>query len=238
MKLNRASQMSESIELGGILALGGGFMDAYSYTCRDKVFANAQTGNLLLLGIHLTQGNGRMVIRYLMPVLMFAAGIVIADLVRTVFGQMSLFHWRQLSVFCEIVALTVVAFIPRSMNLLANSIISLACGIQVESFRKIHGNLIATTMCIGNLRAAMNHLVTFCRCPEKKESLELYRSLLYFGIIFCFVLGAVIGNLFVNRYGDTAILFDSGILTAGLILMFADREKQMADTEENGLLDT
>lgn len=32
-----------------IFALAGGFQDAYSYNCRGKVFANAQTGNIVLL---------------------------------------------------------------------------------------------------------------------------------------------------------------------------------------------
>ena len=31
-------QMSESIRLGIVLAIAGGFMDAYSYMCRGKVF--------------------------------------------------------------------------------------------------------------------------------------------------------------------------------------------------------
>lgn len=43
--MRRSRQMSESIELGIVLALAGGFMDAYSYMCRDGVFANAQTGD-------------------------------------------------------------------------------------------------------------------------------------------------------------------------------------------------
>ena len=41
--LKFSKQMSESIKLGVILAIAGGFMDAYSYMCRGKVFANAQT---------------------------------------------------------------------------------------------------------------------------------------------------------------------------------------------------
>ena len=51
--MQRAKQISESIELGIILALAGGFMDVYSYIGRDHVFANAQTGNIVLFGLHL-----------------------------------------------------------------------------------------------------------------------------------------------------------------------------------------
>ena len=47
------TQMSESMALAVFLTLAGGFQDAYSYNCRGKVFANAQTGNLVLLGQNL-----------------------------------------------------------------------------------------------------------------------------------------------------------------------------------------
>ena len=46
--------MSETHLLGLLLALVGGFLDAYTYVCRGHVFANAQTGNLVLLGIYIT----------------------------------------------------------------------------------------------------------------------------------------------------------------------------------------
>ena len=67
--------MSESIELGIVLAISGGFMDAYSYMCRGEVFANAQTGNMLLLGINLSKGNLKMAAEYFFPVISFAIGI-------------------------------------------------------------------------------------------------------------------------------------------------------------------
>ena len=40
--MKQTRQMSETIKLGILLALSGGFMDAYSYIQRDQVFANAQ----------------------------------------------------------------------------------------------------------------------------------------------------------------------------------------------------
>lgn len=54
--MKQTKQMSESIRLGMLLAISGGFMDAYSYIARDHVFANAQTGNMLLLGVSLSEG--------------------------------------------------------------------------------------------------------------------------------------------------------------------------------------
>lgn len=51
--MKQTKQMSESMRLGMLLAMSGGFMDAYSYIQRDQVFANAQTGNMLLFGVNL-----------------------------------------------------------------------------------------------------------------------------------------------------------------------------------------
>ena len=42
-------QMSESFLIAGILSVSGGLQDAYTYMYRGKVFANAQTGNIVLL---------------------------------------------------------------------------------------------------------------------------------------------------------------------------------------------
>lgn len=53
----KITQISESLPLGLLLALSGGLMDAYSYVCRGKVFANAQTGNILLFAVNLSERN-------------------------------------------------------------------------------------------------------------------------------------------------------------------------------------
>ena len=65
-------QMSESLVLGLLLALAGGFFDAYTYLCRGGVFANAETGNIVLLGAHLAEGDWEKALRYLLPIVAFA----------------------------------------------------------------------------------------------------------------------------------------------------------------------
>ena len=49
-------QTSETFLLSAILALSGGFQDAYTYNVRDKVFSNAQTGNVVLMSQHMMMG--------------------------------------------------------------------------------------------------------------------------------------------------------------------------------------
>lgn len=218
--MEKQTQMSDSVILGIFLALAGGFMDSYSYLCRDHVFANAQTGNMLLLGVNLADGNLGQAFHYFCPVMAFIIGIVLADLVRHRWEKTSRFHWRQVSVLVEAVILLGVCLIPRGMNLLANSFTSFACGIQVESFRKIHGNGIATTMCIGNLRSGTQN---FCDYLIHRKKDNLKKCMLYYGIILCFMIGAVVGSFVIKILWEKAIFVCACILFIVCGMMFSER---------------
>lgn len=218
--MERAKQTSESIELGIVLALAGGFMDAYSYVARDGVFANAQTGNILLTGVHISEGDYALALRFLAPVLCFSLGIMLSDLVHERFS--SRIHWRQVTVLVEALILLGVSSVPGDLNILANSLTSLACGMQVESFRKIHGHGIATTMCIGNLRSALQSVDDYI-VTHKRGFLE--NGVLYFGVILCFVVGAILGNWFIDLLSLRAIAVCAALHFLAFLLMFIDRER-------------
>lgn len=218
----RSIQMSESILVGLVLALSGGFMDAYSYLFRGGVFANAQTGNFLLIGINIFHNNWEAAFRYIMPVSAFTIGIIIADMARYYIShklkdQMNWLHWRQGVLVVEMLCLTIVAFLPQELNSLANGLISLACGIQMTAFKKVRGHAIATTMCIGNLRAGTEYM---CRFIREKRRHEFDMMMLYYGAIFFFIIGAVIGSIFIKLYAVYSILFCVVMLLLALVMMF------------------
>ena len=50
--------MSDSMLTAAFIILSGGLQDAYTYLCRGKVYANAQTGNIVLLSPTSAMGNG------------------------------------------------------------------------------------------------------------------------------------------------------------------------------------
>ncbi len=217
--MKNEKQVSESIKLGILLSLSGGFMDAYSYIERGKVFANAQTGNMLLLGVNIAEGHYSLIIHYLFPILAFVIGIALSEWIHI---KQKRLHWRQIAVLIEAMILMSVAFIPYHMNLLANSLTSLACGIQVESFRKINGHSVATTMCIGNLRSGTENMCLFFQTGNIQY---LKKVVLYFGIIICFVCGAVLGNLFIHLWHQKAILCCSFLLLLTFIMMFFNKSE-------------
>lgn len=221
--LRKTRQVSESIGLGMILAVAGGFLDAYSYVCRGQVFSNAQTGNILLVGVNVSEGNWGSALRYLVPVIAFTFGIVVADMVRYQMKDQKMIHWRQITVLFEIISMCAISFMPQEWNLLANSLASFACGIQVESFRKINGNGMATTMCIGNLRTATQHV---CEYQHTKDKAMLKKGILFYAIILFFAMGAIIGNLCVTIWKERAIFGCAVILIGAFLLMFIDGEKE------------
>lgn len=218
-------QMSESLKIGIILAICGGFMDAYSYIIRGGVFSNAETGNIALLALNLGNGNYIKASRYLFPIFAFAFGVLIADIIKKkIKHKESLHHWRQLTILVEIFALTVVAFLPQELNYVANSMISLTCGIQVVSFAKFRGNPMATTMCTGNLRNGTQNLSDYF---STKDRTYLLKSIYFYGCIICFMLGAVIGSCFVDIFAEKATLVAAAFLIVVYFMMFFNKEENV-----------
>ena len=206
-----------------LLAVSGGAMDAHSYLSRGHVFANAQTGNLLLLGVSISDMDMRSTVHYLFPILAFVLGIALADLLLYILAER--FRTGEKTVLLlETLIMLSIAYIPQDYNSLANALTSFACGMQVESFRKIHGHGIATTMCIGNLRNALQNVDDYI-ITHRRGFLE--NGLLYFGVIFTFVFGAVLGNWCIERMGLHAIVVASLLLFVAFAIMFIDRERDL-----------
>lgn len=227
---NKKRQMSESFRLGALLALAGGFLDAYTYVSRGGVFANAQTGNIVLLGISIAEGKLVNAVRYLIPILAFSLGIILAEFIRDKYKASPALnlHWRQIVVLIEIAVIFSVCLMPQGvMDMPANILISFICAMQVQSFRKVHGNAFATTMCTGNLRSATDLFYHYKKTGDKTLA---QKSLQYYGIILFFLLGSVIGLLLTNRYHQYAALLCCLLLLAAFALMFSE-EKEQADDQ-------
>ena len=218
MQLDRPhGQMSDSFLMSAFIILSGGLQDAYTYCCRDKVFANAQTGNIVFLSTALFQKDWPNVVKYLIPVVSFLIGTAAAELIHIHFKTYEKIHWRQIILFCEIVFLLVVGFLPAYFEPLANAMVSFVCAMQVQTFRKVRGHAYASTMCIGNMRSGMDSL---CSWVLNRNPAALKKSLYYWGIILLFALGAGLGSLALDLCGAKAIWFSCLLLAVSFCLMF------------------
>lgn len=205
------------------LSLSGGLQDTYTYISRGNVFANAQTGNIVLLSQSIGEGNGPQALRYLIPLAFFALGVAAAEAIHQFYRNASRIHWRQLVLLMEMMLLFLVGFMPGTMNLLANAIVSFSCAMQVQSFRKVNGCSFASTMCIGNIRGGME---AFCRYCRTHDIQTFYKAMDYFGIIFLFALGAGLGGLLLPVFGMRTIWFSCFLLSVSFCLMLMGGEAE------------
>lgn len=209
-------QTSETFLLSAVLALSGGFQDAYTYNVRDEVFSNAQTGNIVLMSQHLMEGDWVTALHYLFPLLAFALGVFVAEQIGHRYKTSTRLHWRQIVVAIEFVLLIIVGFIPTQYNIIATALVSFACSMQVQTFRKVHGYGYASTMCIGNLRSGTESLSIYLR---DKQPEALHKTLHYYGIICVFALGAGAGGVCSLHIGLRAIWISSLLLCIAFGMM-------------------
>ena len=126
-------------------------------------------------------------------------------------------------VVLEIVLLFAVGLMPGSRNLPANSMVSFACAMQVQAFRKVNGNAFASTMCIGNLRSGVEALYTGSVTHNRKK---LAKAGHYFGIIFFFGIGAGIGSCLIPFLGMRTIWASCALLVASFVLMLIPEDEK------------
>lgn len=222
-------QPSETLRLGVLLASAGGFLESYTFFCRGEVFANCQTGNLILLALALARGEWNGVWRYIVPVLAFLAGVLLTKRLRLIsFFGTSRIHWRQLVLLFESFFLAVCAFLPLGGgDAAATTLISFVCAMQVESFRKLRGLPYATTMCTGNLRSMSDRLFCWLRFGDRQAGLACARYLL---IVLTFCGGVALGAALTAHFAGKAVLFCCLLLlgSAGLMSVHPARQEAAA----------
>lgn len=212
-------QRDVSLAIALSLAFVGGFLDIYTYIARGKVFANTQTGNLVLLGKFATEGNVRKVVYYLVSILAFTLGIVLAKVVEHVYVQNNEFLWYHVTIGIEIALVLVVMWLPsgQKYDVLANILISFVCAIQVQSFRKVNGIGYSTAMFTGNVKNASER---FCEYFLSKDKKALQDGMVYLALIISFVIGAAVGTIFTKMYKTKAVGVTSVLLFLVFLLLF------------------
>ena len=218
-------QMSDSFATALFIILSGGLQDAYTYCCRDKVFANAQTGNIVLMSTHLFEGDWAGVFRYFVPVISFMAGIFVAECIHRRYKSMEKVHWRQIIILAEIILLFCVGFLPQTVNTFANALVSFVCAMQVQTFRKVRGHAYASTMCIGNMRSGTDALCAYFHTHDKKI---LQKSMTYFAVIGVFAVGAGIGSVLTKQFGERGIWVSCILLAVSFLVMFVREDVEKA----------
>jgi len=209
-------QMSESFWTATSLALVGGFLETYTFMLHGHVFANAQTGNIALCGMALAEADWVRALKYAIPVAAFALGVATVEWVRNHWPSTRM-HWRQSVVLVESTLLCGCFFLHGvKQDMLANLLVSIACALQVQTFRKVRGTSYASTMCTGNLRSATVAWIAW----NRTRKLEVRQQAMnYFGIISVFLMGAAMAFPLVRVLSENAIAIPISLLIVVSLLM-------------------
>lgn len=212
-----------SLQLAILLALVGGFLDAYTYVGRDGVFANAQTGNVVLMALAAAQNNWAQAVNHLPSILAFVLGAMTAEILQRPAAAGFLRRPARVAVILEVLVLAAVGFLPSAVpDQVVIIAISYASALQVTSFRTVKRWTYNTTMTTGNLRStaqAVVHAVLDRDTESRAEALHLG------AVILAFAAGAALGGVLTTHLGDPAIWVAAALLSLSLVLFISDERR-------------
>jgi len=149
----RAPRRSSLLASSVLLATTGGFLDGFTYVGHGHVFANAMTGNVVLLGINCIFGSWQTGFRHLPPILAFLVGTSAARFLTLSFCQLAAFvsrpsrfsSSRSRASSCSLLP-------PATRDIWITTSIALIASMQMETFRDVNGRSYNSTFTTGNLR--------------------------------------------------------------------------------------
>ena len=214
-ELHVQHEAHETVPFAVLLAIVGGFLDAYTFISRDGVFATAQTGNIVLLGVYASEGEWRRALLHIPPIIAFIIGVFVAEWIKNKSSHFVL-GWERLVLIFEIIVLCSIGLIPHTIpNIVVTVAVSFASSVQVSSFRKLVDSPYNSTITTGNLRSASCAAYTAITQKDYKSAV---RAIRYFIIILSFLLGGFLGGLLTVIIGSKAIWGAATILVFAVIL--------------------
>jgi uncharacterized membrane protein YoaK (UPF0700 family) len=191
-----------------LLTFAGGFCDAYTFIYREGVFATMQTGNLIKLFVNLTNGVFKLI--YLLPIIIFLLGVIIAVLLE------KSKYFSQITLIALLVSYVCAGFCPQkeAWDIVCVSILSLTGAMQFEAFRRCLEYRYTSTMCTNNMR------LLAVSVAEKKFD----KTLLYIAIIVVFSIGVISGALLGKVMGVYSISPIAAVYLMVLILQLVTKE--------------
>lgn len=128
----------ETVSVAMLLSGSGGFLDAFTWLGHGGVFANAQSGNVVLLGLYAASGQWDKSLRHVPPILAFFVGVFVAYRLRVHASIRKRHRAALLSLAIEIIFLLIVALLPRSFPDIPIVLgVAFMAALQSTSFAKV-----------------------------------------------------------------------------------------------------
>lgn len=95
-----------------LLMMSGGMLGAFTYCVRGGVFCNAQTGNIVLLGMAVGNGNWKGAAYLLVPITAYGLGAAVSEVLPGSVKKAGLVRWDTLLVGFETLVTLLLGFVP------------------------------------------------------------------------------------------------------------------------------
>jgi len=201
-----------SLWVAALLAAVGGFLDAFTYFGHGRVFANAMTANVVLLGVAAAGGDWRQSLRHALPIAAFLCGVAIAQLPQIPRVRRAIPDPAMAALSAEIAFLFAAGWYPDKVTdfpLLLG--ISFLAALQSSTFVRVEKWAYSSTMTTGNLRQFAE--AGFRALFLGADAGMLRRARLFGFICLAFLFGAVAGSLAVSALRNRALW------VAGIVLL-------------------
>jgi uncharacterized membrane protein YoaK (UPF0700 family) len=206
-----------------LLATTGGLLDAVVYILHGHVFANAMTGNVILLGLSAFSKDWFQSARHLVPIAAFLLGVAASRLLRALPQRRA-----TLSVLAlEMAVLFAAGVLPKSFPEMAfTAIISFVSAFQVSTFRTVGRFSYNSTFVTGNLRDAADGFVNHFVDPDPAvRASDLAKSRKLATICLFFLAGAMLGAWGAPHFGNRSLWLAEPFLIATTVRMIL-RDRQ------------
>ncbi len=220
----------ETLLQGVLLASVGGYLDALTFV-RFGVFANAQTGNVVLLGVDAAAAHWHAAFVRLTPVLVFVVGVMIVEQLGRMAAYQRLRRPLRIALGVEIVGLAIAAALPDDTpKLVVIIIITLVCSIQFSVFRTLVDTPYSTLLASGNLRTMAVQLHKRFVVRDASAGAQGAR---FAAVVVAFAVGAAIGALLTKHLGNAAAAVPAAVLAVTLgILIWETSKLEHAEQED------
>ena len=219
-----------SRRVGALLVTSNGFVDAYTYLAHGGVFANAQTGNVILFGVGLAKPNEVDALTHLWPVIAFVVGIVVAHLFRGEAATRHLHYPLRYVLGLQALVLVAVGLLPASApEPSITTSIGFVAALQFSLFRSVRTATVVPVAMTGNLMRTTDAVLTALR-GRRREDVAL--AVLYVSLVLGFGAGAVVGALVTGVVGTRAVWIPAAMIVVALVLFFIDEPRHPAPSDD------
>lgn len=221
-----------------ILMVVAGFFGAYTFLLRGNVFCNAQTGNVVLMGMAFGAKKWGEGFYYLIPISAYLMGAFVSEMLPNPVKRHFPIRWDTLLIAVEMLVVIGLGFVPESAPVQISQVaINFIASMQYNTFRQAEGVPMATTFATNHIRQIGVGLAKEIQHRHSEDKSHREKLQKHFEMLVFFVVGSVVGTIFCNLFVGKAIwgtLIPLGVIFYTLLHADLTIEKDMLERKPAG----